>query len=121
MRILHVLTVYLNEFGVAFFVVGLGFYLLHLLSRNRISEWQLGGTPGPLDSSAEHGERRRSHIQGHDSARFSLRKPQFEADHVVACSAAVVNNSAGSRYVADDDVVLRGRLFKHDLQQMHGW
>ena len=41
MRILHVKTVYLNEFGVAFFVVGLGFYLLHLLSRNRISEWQL--------------------------------------------------------------------------------
>ena len=118
MRIVHVLTVYLKEFGVAFFVVGLGLYLLHLLSRNGISEWQLGV---PLDSSAEHGERRRSHIQGHDSARFSLRKPQFEADHVVACSAAVVNNSAGSRYVADDDVVLRGRLLKHDLQQIHGW
>jgi hypothetical protein len=41
-RILHVLTVSFNEFGVAFSVDGLGFYLLHLLSRNRSSERQIG-------------------------------------------------------------------------------
>ena len=46
---------------------------------------------------------------------------QLQTDHVVTSSAAVVDNCAGSRYVADDDVVLRGRLLEHDLQTLHGW